>query len=136
MTAPDPPPAALRDVLTDTIAGAMCSQEEAAEAAGDESWWGWGTDQIADFLADAILSDPRIAVIQLPEVVPRSPADQPHELEHVKLPHATDEWDRVERCDGQIRLNSISNPFRTDTEAADTAAAILAILNINRGDPS
>lgn len=134
MTAPGPPPAALRDMLTDTIAGAMCSQEETAEAAGDESWWGWGTDQIADFLADAILSDPRIAVVQLPEVVPEALSQQ----QHAKLPHADDEWPRVfrRRTDGRLALESINNPFRTDTEAADTAAAILAILNINRGEPS
>ena len=90
----------------------------------------------SDRAADAILSDPRIAVVQLPEVEPESFEEGPL---HAKLPHATDRWPRAQRChDGRIALTSINNPFRTDIEAADTAAAILAILRNtnNRGDQS
>lgn len=39
------------DDLASAIAGALCAQEEAADSAGDQSWWGMSTDDVADIAA-------------------------------------------------------------------------------------
>lgn len=134
MTDADPADPSLRDLLMEILAaaGMWCG-----DCDNDDEPCSECRDVRAGF-ADVILSDPRIAVVALPEVVPQSFEAGPL---HAKLPHAESKWPRVQRCDygdDRIALASIHNPFRTDIEAADTAAAILAILRHtnNRGDQS
>ena len=57
------------EVVTNAIARALCDQEERADESGDQAWWGWPTDDVAEFCAIAALDSATAEVTRLRSVV-------------------------------------------------------------------
>lgn len=120
MTVTDPP--ALRDLLAEVLSGAL-------EDASEETWMRVPSpdDAVVDSvsipvaLADALLADPRIAVVALPEPARTSP----HGL-------VAAEWPGVTRFrDEEIRVDGLGVDL-TCAEATGLAAALLAAIKHTR----
>ena len=87
-------------------------------------------------VADAILSDPRIAVVALPEVEVSEWGVTFWPCKALDLPA----FAKVQiEDDGRVFLNGIPNPLRNVEQLPEVAAALLAAarhINNNRGDQS